>query len=112
MDVVDRDGFERQLRLGRGSGTDGYLASSRSSLVAPLGDSDKVVGISYTLASGSGGAMRSSGHLGDRFELTPDRGFLSERAESPRERSISAAGSWSARRCRIAWSCVRPTRCP
>lgn len=78
VDVEDRNGVERQLRLGRSSGTDGYLASSRSSLAAPLGDGDKVIGISYTLASGHGGGMRSSGHLGDFFELTPDRGFLSE----------------------------------
>ena len=28
-------------------------------------------------------ALRSSGHLGDRFELTPDRGFLSERGGEP-----------------------------
>ena len=31
VDVEDRNGVERQLRLGRSSGTDGYLASSRSS---------------------------------------------------------------------------------
>lgn len=83
VDVEDRNGVERQLRLVRSSGTDGYLASSRSSLAAPLGDGDKVIGISYTLASGHGGGMRSSGHLGDFFELTPDRGFLSERGGEP-----------------------------
>ena len=86
VDVQDRKGVERQLRLGRGSGTDGYLASSRSSLTAPLGEGDKVVGISYQLQNGSGGAMRSTGHLGDRFELTPGRGFRSEsRGEPARE---------------------------
>ncbi|MEC8512516.1 MAG: hypothetical protein VX015_10250 [Planctomycetota bacterium] len=86
VDVQDRSGAERRLRLGGGSGTDGYLASSRSSLAAPLREGDKVVGISYSLGSGRGGAMRSSGHLGDRFELTPDRGFLSEsRGEPARE---------------------------
>lgn len=93
VDVQDTRGRERRIQLGGGASTDGYLASTSRGFAAPLREGDKVVEIGYQLAGGMGGSMRSSGHLGDRFQLTKDRGFRSESRGEPQREVDLARGA-------------------